>query len=53
MSSQQKCLYCGLEAESSETYEGTQVYLCSAGHRTGILIDNQDVSEDTKALKVA
>lgn len=48
-----KCLYCGKEAIPSEIYDGVQLYECEEKHRTGIIIDAQEDSEDKKALKVA
>lgn len=47
------CLYCGLEALPSEIYNYVQLYECSKHHRTATIIDNEDISEDEKDIKVA
>ncbi len=37
-----KCLECGLEAETRETYQGIPVYTCPVGHRTAWIEDSKE-----------
>lgn len=48
-----KCLYCGIEAFPSELYNYVQLYECEKHHRTAIIDEFQEDSEDENRLKVA